>query len=128
MFAAQADSIHDPWPVVGQNDVAFGSKVLDDLATRIALQVYGQRSFTSVAVGKQRRESSLGRTQVSHRVTEFERFHLDDFGTLICQHHRRKRRSDHGGEFKYADSIERFHVRTLFEMPLRNWRSEPQRP
>ena len=110
LVGTEAEARHHAGPIVAEDHVGLRCELFDDGLALVALDVDTKRPLAPVAVREQRRDAALGRPEVTHRVTQFERLDLDDFGTLVGEHHRGERRRDHGRELHHSDSLEWLHA------------------
>jgi len=90
---AEAEAIHDPWPEVFHEDVRPLDEPLEATASLVRLQVELDRLLVAVGGQEVCRDgvvvrSDERRTPVARLVADARRFHLDDAGSHVAEHHR----------------------------------------
>ena len=116
LLTAEIQLVHDTRSEIVDDDVGFLDESMDQTLTGRFLQVDPNGLFAAIAVGEERRDSSLGRPYVPHGVAHVGGLDLDHSRTLFGHHHGGEGRCNHGRELDYCDIFERFHRLGLREI------------
>ncbi len=115
-FIVDAQIFRYAGPIVFQQHVGFPAKLVEDLATPGSLKIQGDAFLAPVVRPKSRRVSS--QIPGAERVAAFRVFHLDHFGSHVCEQHGRIGSGDKIAQLQYSDSVQcTLHIPLLTFFP-----------
>ena len=103
----EAEALHHARAKVFDQNIRTAHQVERDLEPFFLMQVEHDAALASVYVCKHRGQATAAIPLVSQQVAAPWRFDLNDVGTLVCQHHGRKRPRNDGRKVDDSNSRQR---------------------